>query len=81
MCNTHGSSCKPRCSGKTLSITYSVCMLVALSIQHAKGMLFYLLWPLRLYRICLHYLTNGKIFGRNVTKYKMCVLIFSARFV
>ena len=56
-------------------------MPVALSIQHAKRMLCCLLRALRLYSICLHYLINGKNLGRNVTKYKMCVLIFSTRFV
>jgi hypothetical protein len=81
MYNTEGRSCNPRCNGKTLIITYSERMPVALSIQHAKRLLCCLLWPLRLYSICLHYLINGKILGRNVTKYKMCVLIFSTRFV
>jgi len=71
MYNTEGRSCNPRSSGKALSFTYSECMPVALSIRHAKRMLCCLLWPFRLYNICLHYFINVKILGRNVTKYKI----------
>jgi len=40
------------------------------------------LWPVWLFRIFPHYLINGTIFGRKrCTKYKMCVLMFSATFV
>ena len=37
-------------------------------------------WLTRLYNIFPHYLTNGTIFGKKVTEYKMCVLIFSTDF-
>jgi hypothetical protein len=40
------------------------------------------LWPLPLYHTFPRYLISGTIFGlKNVTGYKMCVLIFSTTFV
>lgn len=38
------------------------------------------LWPVQLYSIFSHYLTNGKIFDKKVTEHKMCVLIESTTF-
>ena len=39
------------------------------------------LWPAPLYSIFPYYVINGRIFGKNVTEYKMCVLISSTTFV
>ena len=36
----------------------------------------YHLWPVLLYRICRHYLINGRIIGTEVVEYTLCVLIF-----
>ena len=36
------------------------------------------LWVCHIFR---HYLINGTIFGKKVTEYKMCVLIFSTTFI
>jgi len=38
------------------------------------------LWPVRLYPICPHYLTNGMIFDKKFLSIK-CILIFSIYFV
>ena len=35
------------------------------------------LWPLQLYHIFRHYLTNITFFGKGAVEHKMCVLIFS----
>ena len=45
------------CSGKSISITYSECVFVALVTQHATLM--------RLYNIFPHYLINGTISGKK----------------
>ena len=50
----------------------------ALGIQDAP---YCHLWPVRLYDIFPHYLTNGTIFREKVTEHKMCVLVSSAAFV
>ena len=39
------------------------------------------LWPVRLYNIFPHYLIKGTIFEKKVMEFKMCVLIFSTKFV
>jgi hypothetical protein len=36
--NTEARLCNHCCSGKTINVTYSVCVFVALGIQHAIGM-------------------------------------------
>ena len=71
---------------KLISITYSVCVSVALIIQHAicmNGIICHLL-PVRLSHILLHYLINFKNFfwgGRGGGEYWtwMCVLILSSK--
>jgi hypothetical protein len=50
-CNTEVDSCNHWCSGKTVSITYSECGFVALSIKHAMCMPNSHLWPVWLYYI------------------------------
>jgi len=46
------------------------------------AILYFYLWPVRVYPIFLHYIVNGMVFGKkNVIEHSMCVLIFSALFV
>jgi hypothetical protein len=62
------------CRGKSISITYSECVSVALDIQHAVSV--------RLYHIFLHYFINGMTFGKKRRyTYIKCVLIFGTTFV
>ena len=59
----------------------SVCLQTRFSgVQSARTVCHHL-WPVQLYNICPHYLTNGRIFVKNVTDHKVCVLIFSINFV
>jgi hypothetical protein len=81
-------SCNHSCSGKAISITYSVCVCVCVSvtvgIQHVGYMACAVLchlWPVWLYNIFPHYLINGTVLGKKVTKHKIYVLVFSKTFV
>ena len=47
-------------------------MFEALAIQHACVVLYCHLWPVRLYDIFTHYLTNAKIFWEKKFEHKMC---------
>jgi hypothetical protein len=49
-------------------------------MQWACAVLYYHLWPVRLYHNFLHYLINGTIFGKTVIEHKICVLIFATNF-
>ena len=66
-----------------MSITCSECVFVDLNIQHEKRVrrVYSHLWPLPFYSICLHCLTNGLNFGKQIIENITCVLIFSATFV
>jgi hypothetical protein len=70
--------------GKTISITYSECLSVALVIQHAARMRHIVICGLP---GCTYffptYFINGTIFGRKKKSYLniKCVLIFSTTFV
>jgi hypothetical protein len=44
-------------------VLHILCVSVALVIQHAPYYIAYYLWPVWLYHIFPHYLTNGTIFG------------------
>ena len=80
--NTEARLRKHCCSGKALSIVYSEFVFVALFAQHEIRMHLYCrLWPVRLYYIFPRYLTNDRIFGKEVIEHKMCVLIFFTNFV
>jgi hypothetical protein len=80
--NIEARSCNHCCSGKTISITESECVFVALVIQHA----------MRMRRIILSSLTCLAVpyfstlphkrhdFRDYVFEHKMCVLIFSTSF-
>jgi len=50
-----------------MSITYYVCVFVALGIQYAvwSAVLYCHLWAVWLYHIFPHYLIHGTIFGSN----------------
>jgi hypothetical protein len=56
-------SCDHCCRGYAISITYSDCVSVALAIQ--REMRICHLCSIRLHNIFLHYLINGKIFGKR----------------
>ena len=60
------------CRAKAINNTYYECVSVALDIQHAKRMrlLYCHLWPVWLYHIFPHYLTNGTITGRKLLNIK-----------
>jgi len=77
-------SCNHCCSEKAISVTYSECVSVALVIQPA----------MRIYRIMLSFVARTALpqfckltqeshdfRGEKFTEHKMCVLIFSIRFV
>jgi len=46
-------------------------------MQGACAELYCHLWHVWLYHIFPHYLIHGRIFGKQVTEYRMCVPIFS----
>jgi hypothetical protein len=68
-----------RCSEQAISIIYSVCGFVALSMKHEIHTRHIVMWPARLYNIFPHYLLNGTTFGKTLLNVK-CVLIFLRHF-
>ena len=60
--NIAARSCNHCCREKSLSITYSECVFVALGIQHACAVLYCHMWPIRLYN--------------NFPRYLICAMIF-----
>ena len=71
-----------RCSSrKSVSVTYSECVFVALGNQHAMHNLHTAMWPAWLYIIFPHYLIKSTILKKTVIEHKMCVLIFSTAFL
>ena len=67
------------CRGKTISITYSECVFVALFNQHEKciPVLYCHLWPVWLYRILPNYLIKRQNFRSKILEHKKCILILS----
>jgi hypothetical protein len=49
--------CKHYCSGKAVSVTYSVCVFVALGIQHAMHMLHIIICGLSSPAVFFHIIT------------------------
>jgi len=80
--NTEALSYNHCCTGKSVSITYSESVFVALGTQHEMRMCHIInLWPLRLYYIFPHYLINGTIFEKKkVTEQKIYGFIFCTTF-
>jgi hypothetical protein len=68
--------------GRAISVTYSVCVSVALVIQHTKRMCHIVPCDLSDSRIPFpHYLINGTVFfKKEVTEHITCVLILSTNF-
>jgi len=65
------------CSGKTISITYSVCVFVTLGIQHATRVRHILVYCLSASRILLHVFSQTARFsGKKLLNIK-CVFRFS----
>jgi hypothetical protein len=85
MCVEHNTEVRSQnrcCSGKTISITYSECLFVALVIQYTK----------RMHRIIISGLSGCTVFStlsqsarfskkKKVIEYDMCVLIFRTTYV
>lgn len=68
------------CRRKAKIITYSLGVSVALYAQHSKC-IFYLITLSAVASqgtliLFYHYLINDTVFGKRVTEYKICVLIF-----
>ena len=60
--------------GKSVSITYSEFVFVALVIQYAIRMRHIVMCPVRLHSIFPHYLINGTILGKKKDiEHKMCI--------
>ena len=79
-CYIEARSCSHCCSGKTISITYSQCVFVALRIEHAMCMrhIVILACPALLYFSTLSHKRHG--FLSNVIKYTIGIIIFSTNF-
>jgi hypothetical protein len=77
MYNTEVPSCNHCCHGRAISITYSECVSVTLSIQHAKCTCHSVV--LSVASLAPHYLINSTIFIKKVTEHKACILTFSTK--
>jgi hypothetical protein len=81
--NTEARSRNHCCRGKTISTKYYECVSAFWPYPACNAHAPYChLWPVRLYNIFPHYLTNGPIFAKKkVIQREPCVQIFSTTFV
>jgi len=65
--NNEAHSCNHCCSGKAVSVTYSVCVCVCVNlvIQNATRLRHIVMCPAPLYSIFPHYLINGTFFEKS----------------
>jgi len=76
-CNTEAHLCNQCCSGKAINVTYSESVFVILFMQCEMHMRHFIVCGFSGSKVFFpHYLINGTIFEKNVTKHKMCVLVF-----
>jgi len=64
-----------------MSVNLSVCVFVALGIQHAMRVRHIVICGMPRYTVFFHIISQTARLKKNVIEHKMCVLIFSARFV
>jgi hypothetical protein len=82
--NTEARSRNHSCRGKTVNITHSECVSVALVIQHAKRMRRIVLSSVACLAVPYFYTLSHKrhdFRGKKVIEYKMCVLSSSTAFI
>jgi hypothetical protein len=73
-------ACKHCYSRKTISVSYSRCVLVALGIQNAMRMRHIVLFGLTCCTIFYHIISQKVGFRKKSYKYKTCVLTLSTTF-
>jgi hypothetical protein len=79
--NITARSCIHCCSGNAGSVTYCVCVFVALGIQREMHVRHVAICGLSDCSIFFHIISQTARFSTNVIEYKMCVLIFYTTFV
>jgi len=76
--NSEARSFNHCCSGKTLSVTYSESVYVAIDIQHAMRMRHIVICGLPGSAVFVHIISQTARFSKKiVTEHTICVLIFS----
>ena len=75
--NIKALSCNHCCSGKSIRMTYSECVFMALGFQHAMGMGRIITCSLSGSTIFFsHYLINGTILEKKVIEHTICFSVF-----